>query len=298
MIIELIGAALRRRPFSVICTVALIAVSASLLSVPLAIAVTAWAVGVLLGLELWLALERPVLRLLGCRAPTPREREQLEIGHTPTSIAILVVDDCATWIGTAVRTVVIARGALEVLDEQGLRGLLAHAETQRRSMWIIRAGLVWLGNAPVLWAWWLGRGLGLMGRLLALVIGSALVVPVLLWPAGFVRWVGRALGALFVAYVGALLVAGGVTPLGLGLLAAWAVVPALRTLLAWEARAIEADADAAVVKAGLGGYLSDAIEQLELVEAAAPTGMLGWLVVPGTPRTRRLNRLARQIEDA
>jgi hypothetical protein len=297
MILEIIRAALRRRPFSVLVTLALVVLYAALLQVPAPVAVFAWAITALFVLELWLALERIVLGRLGCDEPTPGDRARLEPWLSQLAVQVRVANDPAAWIGSALRTVVISRGALEVLDEPGIFGLLAQAEAQRRSAWLVRSGCVWLGNVPLLAAWWLDRAIGHAGRLLASAIGMSLIVPMLLWPSGFVRWAGRGLGALIVAWLGALLFTGGSTALGLGLLLAWAIVPGLGALLAWEARGMESDADDAVLKAGLGQHLLAGLEQLRSAEAARPAGVLRILVRPEATRPQRLNRLAKLLED-
>ena len=88
-------------------------------------------------------------------------------------------------------------------------GIVAQAATAQRTPGLVREGLVWLGSAPWLPFFLASRCLGQLGRLLAIVIGSALWLPMLICPGGFVRWMGRLMGAVLVALIGAILVSNG-----------------------------------------------------------------------------------------
>src|SRR6266542_3206896 len=106
----------------------------------------------------------------------------------------------------------------------------------------------------------------------------------------FVDGLGRVLGAILVGLLGAMLISSGQPALGLSLWLAWAAVPGLRALLAWESRAAETDADRAAISAGLAWQLLDGLESLAHVEAA-PCGALRLLVRPGAPIHKRIQRL-------
>ena len=125
----------------------------------------------------------------------------------------------------------------------------------------MRECVVWLGNAPLLAAWCVTRCLGRIGQLLALAIGSALVLPILFWPNGFVRWFGRVLGVVLVGLIGSVLLSRGAAAAGLGLLVGWALVLSLQALLAWESQRTEAESDLATVRASLGWHLLDGLER-------------------------------------
>jgi hypothetical protein len=296
MLASMVRAALRRRPFSALCTVALGVVYASFLGVPVPLALLVWAACALLGIELWLILERIVLERLGCRTPVRAEQHRLESVMRQFRVDVRVAADPAPWIGSTLRSLVISQGALDLLEDRGLLGLLGQAATQRQAMGLVGEWIVWLGNAPLLLAYTVDRGLGLLGRLLAVVLGCALVVPMLLWPRGFVRGVGRALGAVLVGVVGAVLISGGLAAAGLGLVLAWAVVPGVRALLAWEARRIEADADCAMVRDGLGRQLLEGLQMLACIGTARPKGALGLIVRPGASFMSRIDRVERALD--
>jgi hypothetical protein len=295
MLVSTIWAALRRRPFSVLYTLFLVIVYAALLRVPIALSVLLWGVGSLLVLGVWLLVEPFALDRLGCHIPTRGEQARLDSSIRRFNIAVRVADDPAPWVGSGLRTVVVSQGALDLLEDRGLVGLLGQATTEQLAAGLAREWVVWLGNAPLLAAWWMTRCLERIGQLLALAIGSALVLPMLVWPYGFVCWLGRALGVILVAVIGSVLLSRGAAAAGLGLLVGWALVLSLRALLAWEARRTEAEADLATVRASLGWHLHEALETLALAAPARPQGMLGLLVRPGVPLPRRAARVWQAI---
>jgi len=290
MLIALAWAALRRRPFSVLCTIVLGIAWASLLRVPAPAALLAWVLTSLLALEVWLVLEPTILERQGCRTPTPRELERFAEWMRRSKISVRILDDPAPWVGGGFRTVVVTSGALEQLSDSGLYGLLGQAAMLQRGPILVREIVVWIGNAPLLAAWCASRWVAQLGRLLAVVIGSALLLPLFLGMRTFVDGLGRVLGAILVGLLGAMLISSGQPALGLGLWLAWAAVPGLRALLAWESRAAETDADRAAISAGLAWQLLDGLESLAHVEAA-PCGALRLLVRPGAPIHKRIQRL-------
>jgi len=161
----------------------------------------------------------------------------------------------------------------------------------------VREAFVWLGNVPLLAAWYMSRALAYLGRLLAMVVGSSLVLPMLVGLKHFVTWVGGLFGAVLIGLTGAVLISGGVVAPGLGLLTAWALVPAVRALLAWESRQDEAHADCAMIRGGSGALLLHALEQLATFESRKPEGVLGLLVRPGRRIDERIRRVSSALQN-
>src|SRR5215216_1179414 len=124
MLIALVWAALRRRPFSVLCTLLLVIAWASLLGVPTPAAVLGWVLATLLLLELSLVLEPFLLERIGCRQPIPSELERIAAATQRFTLTVRIADDPSPWVGGALRTVVVSRGGLHLLTEAGLYGLL------------------------------------------------------------------------------------------------------------------------------------------------------------------------------
>jgi hypothetical protein len=299
MTLALIWAALRRRPFAIGSTALLLLSIAGLLGAPAPAALAVWLGVSAAWLEVWHIVERGMLQRLGYRAPTFAERERLDPALTCTHLEILVLDSPELWVGRGLRSLVVTRAILDVLEDRALLGLLHDtAESARRAM---LAGhlLVSIGTLPLLLAGWLGQALTLLGRWLAVAVGSALVLPLVVWPHGFVVWAGRAFGAIIVGLLGAALVSNGFAAAGLALLAAWAVVPGRRALLAWETRRAEAVADQATISDGLGWELVEALETLQLAEPLPrPVGLHGLLCPPGAPLAARADRLRRALAPA
>jgi hypothetical protein len=313
MIVALAWAALRRHPFSVSCSAILAASSASLFGTPVPVALVMWATLSLFGITLWHALEPVILRRLGCRSPSWLERERLDraLGTTrrdgvrldrtlgDAKVGVVLLDATEPWLGRGLRSLVVSRALLDLLEDRAIQGLLAQAACEVRAASLAGELVVWLGNLPLLSTWILGRWLAQLGRLLALAVGSSLVVPMLLWPAGFIRWAGRLFGAAIVALLGSVLLSSGLAAPGLGLLLAWALVPGLHALLAWESRRAEQCADQATVEAGLGWQLLEALETLAFAESLPPPdGLLGLLCRRGSPLPARADRVWRALSQS
>jgi hypothetical protein len=159
--------------------------------------------------------------------------------------------------------------------------------------------MVWLGNLPLVAGRVVAGWLVQLGRLLALVVGSSLVVPILIWPTGFIRWAGRLFGAIGVVLVGSALVSSGLAATGLGLLLGWPLGRGLRALLAWESRRAEHLADQATIDAGLGWQLLEALETLAFAESLAPPdGLLGVFCRRASPLNVRADRVWRAVSRA
>jgi hypothetical protein len=288
--------AVRRHPLSLLCTALLLAISTSLTGTSVPLALLCWALIALVSLAIWSALEPFVLRRLGCRSPGHLERERLDPALGPDRVGVLVLDAAQPWLGRGLRTLVISRALLDLLEDRALAGLLAQATRQVRAASLPGEVVVWLGNLPLLGAWCLSRGLMRLGRLLAIVVGTSLVVPLVVWPDGFIRWAGRLSGAAIVGLLGSALLSSGVSAAGLGLLLAWALVPGLQTLLNWEARQAETAADDATFDAGLGWELLEALETLAWAESVPPPAApLGWLCRAATPPTDRADHIWRKL---
>ncbi len=284
---------------SVVCTALLLSTSASLAGASVPLALLLWVVASLVSLATWRILEPFLLRHLGCRPPGHLERERLEPALAPACVEVQILDAPQPWLVCGVRSLVVSRALLDLLEDRALAGLLAHATIQVGAASLSGELVVWLGNLPLAGAWCLSRGLVRLGRLLALVVGASLVLPLALCPDGFTRWAGRALGAILVGLLGSALLSSGVSAAGLGLLLAWAIVPGLQTLVDWETRRAETAADAATVESGRGWELLEALEILTWVESVPPPPFpLGCLHRAAAPLTDRADRIWRKLAEA
>jgi hypothetical protein len=299
MIIALAWAAIRRHPLSILSTALLVTLSARLLGLPVPVVLVAWASLSLLGITVWHAFEPLLLRWLGCRSPSWLERERLDRALGSRRPEVVLLDAAEPWLGHGVRSLIVSRALLDLLEDRAVQGLLTQAVQEVR--WASLAGelAVWLGSLPLVVSRLLGTWLTRLGRLLALVVGSSLVVPILLWPTGFIRWAGRLFGAVFVLLLGSALVSSGLAAPGLGLLLGWPMVLGLQTLLAWESRRAERLADQATIAAGLGWQLLEALETLAFAESVPPPdGLLGVFCRRGSPFNLRADRVWRALSKA
>jgi hypothetical protein len=295
MLVAIAWAALRRRPFSVFVTLFLLIASAALLRVPVPIALLTWVLGSLLVLEGVLILEPFILERLGCRRPAGLEADRVGLTIRRHRLQVRIANDHAVWAGGALRTVVVSRGALESLEDGYLAAFLTQAALRQRAPGLLREIVVWLGNTPIVLAWCISGLIAESGEVLALVIGSALVVPLLWWPTGFVQNVGRVLGVINVAMLGAMLISGGLAAPGLGLWLGWPLVHGIRALLAWESRRAERDADLATLQAGQAWSLMHLLEFQKDIGRTEPVGLLRFLARPGSPIVERLRTVRRWI---
>ena len=293
MTLAFILAAIRRHPFSIAFTAPLLAAFASLLGASVPLALGGWAATVLVGCELWYAIEPLALRrLAGCRAPTHAERELLDQAITIAHLQPLIVETPGLVIGRAVRTLVVGRDLLEVADERALVGLLHQTCATVHRANIGGVLVVWSGNLPILGAYQVSRALAYLGQLLGVLVGESLLVPLVAWRYGFVSWSGRVFGSVLVGLLGSMLLSSGFAAAGAALLIAWAVVPGLQAVLDWEARRLEHAADRASVAAGFGAQLLEALELLLLTEPReTPLGLLGLVCRPGAPLATRADRI-------
>jgi hypothetical protein len=299
MTIALAWAAVRRHPLSTMLTAILVALFARLLGMPVPAVLAAWMTLSLCGITIWHALEPVTLRLLGCRSPSWLERERLDRALGSTRLEVVILDAAEPWLGHGVRSLVVSRALLDLLEDRAVEGLLTQAAQEVRSARLAAELMVWLGNLPLVAGRVVAGWLVQLGRLLALVVGSSLVVPILIWPTGFIRWAGRLFGAIGVVLVGSALVSNGLAATGLGLLLGWPLGRGQRALLAWESRRAEHLADQATIDAGLGWQLLEALETLAFAESLAPPdGLLGVFCRRASPLNARADRVWRAVSRA
>jgi hypothetical protein len=291
MALALIWEALRRHPFGILSTAALVISCAWAVGVSVLLALTLWMTASLVTMHLWYALERPLLLRRGCHRPDRLERERLRAIAIPPTVDVLVTDAAEPWLWRGLRSVVVSQGLLDLLEDRALIGLLTQATMARWSVTLAGQLLAWLGVLPFACACLLSDWLAQLGRLLALLVGWSLVIPLLLWPDGFVRWVGQLLGSMIVGLVGLMLIGSGFAAAGLALVLSWVIVGGMRTLLGWEWRRTEATLDQATVEAGLGGQLLEALELLDLTEPSGPTGLMGLPARSGASLSVRIERV-------
>lgn len=300
MTLALLCAALRRRPFTLACTALLVLAASSLVGAPVVLAFVIWLAGGFTALELWHVLESVALRRRGFRPATCGESERFGASLGCGHLQVLVLDEPQLWWGRGLRHLVVTRAVLDVLEDRALSGILFQTAAHGYSAAVAGQIVAWVGALPITSAWYAGRGLLLLGRWLASIVGHALVLPMVFWPIGFVRWAGFIFGAGLVAIVGSTLVSSGLAASGAALLLAWAIVPALRALLAWETRRAERSSDHATIAAGLGCELLEALETLSVAEPLPPppAGLLGVLCPIGERLTQRADRIRAALPSA
>jgi hypothetical protein len=290
-------AAVRHHPVGVVLTALMAIVTASLLAVSAPLALVAWAVTGLVCLELWYILEPVVLSQFGdCRLPTAAEHQRIEAALGRTHVDVLIADVTEFTAMRGLRCLAIGRDMLDVLEDRALSGYLAQAAAPLQSANLAGFILVWLGNLPVLAAWWATRLVGQFGRLLALVVGTSLVVPLVVCREGFLRWAGLVFTTVLVGLCGSALLSYGFAAVGLGLMLAWLVVPSVHAVLDWESRRVERSADLATIDAGLGPQLLEAIDFLALVKPDRPaTGLLSIVCLPSGSMVERARWIRRRL---
>lgn len=293
----LVRAILRRRGWSLACAAFLAWCIGSLSGVPVVLVVLTWLASGILALETWLAIEGLVLSWHGARLPDRLERERL----TPLLAAgkrLLVLDLPAPFVLPVLRYAVVSRGALDLLEDRALLGLLTQA-TDR--LWFATfAGelLVWVAMLPLLAGWFASLWLSLLTRALAVLVGWGLILPMVLCPSAFVRWVGRLFGAGLVGLIGVLLLADGLPAAALVFWLAWLAVPAMKRLLEWEWRRAEAAADGSTLAGGFGWQLHEALETLAVMdEVPGLPGLLG-LLFHGSRRSAAVAERAERVWQA
>jgi hypothetical protein len=297
MTLALTFAAIRRHPCSVLLTLLLVSVGASLIRLSVPVALSVWAAVGLLSLELWYALEPTVLkRLGGYRDPTYAECQRLESSVGRAHVRVLIAEKQDLVAARGLRCLVVSRDIMEVFEDRALTGIVTQAATSVQAANLAGFVMVWLGNLPVLFLWVVSRVLAQFGRLLAVVVGVSLVLPLVFCRDVFLCWTGRLFTAMLVGLIGSVLVSEGHAAVGLGMLLAWLIVPSLRAVLAWESRRAEAAADTATIAAGFGLQLLEAVDFLALAEPLPVADkLLGVLCLPRSAAAQRAERIRRAV---
>ncbi len=290
-------AAIRRHVLSVILTLVLTTLTASLIGVPVPLALAAWTVTALVCLEVWYLAEPLAFQRFGdCRPPAAAEQQRIEAAIGRQHLEVLIADRPDFAAARGLRCLVIGRDLPDVLEDRALGGYLVQTIQPVHAANLAGFILVWIGNLPVLAIWWATRLVGLSGRLLALAVGTSLIVPLVVCREGFLHWVGLAFTAILVSLAGIVLVSYGLAAVGLGLLLAWLLVPLIGAVLNSESRRAEGSADRATVEAGFGPRLLEAVDFLVLAEVRRPsTGLLTLLCLPGEAAVERSRRIRRQL---
>jgi len=286
---------LRRRPISLACALLSVVVTALLVSLDVGTLVLAWGLTSVVVLGLWHKTERMILRAAKCRPLSAREKDTLSPRVSGSTAEVLIVDRAEPWVVRGLRSVVVGAGMLDVLDEHQLGGLITHRALLDPAP-VAGELVVWIGMLPFRIGWHVNLWIGVIGRALALLIGTSLLVPLVIWPQGYLRWGGRLFGALLGGMFASLLLSGGMALAGLVLMTSWFVVPVVQCLLEWESRRAERMADDAVLEAGLGWELLGALDELVCLDPQpVPPGLLGWLYRAGAPLRDRADRLLRAL---
>ncbi len=306
MLLSLLLAAVRSYRVSLLVTAATILAWSALAATPVWLPMLLWCAAGLPVLAVWLLVEPSLHRFWGARRPSTREGARLAtaVGLAAGAQApvFLMREDAAIDAMAGIRTIVVSTGTLEALDDRQLAGVLVHELAHVRSLDPLGRALVWLGVLPILA---LAAGTGLvarLGRLLASLVGAALIVPALLWPVGFATWVGRLITVPLVFLIGlyclaqgAATHAGAPVAIGIGTLLAWALAPGLRALVAWEDRRREAAADRATIAAGLGDPLLEALTLIQSLEQPGPSGPVATLLSSHPRAELRIDLLQRLL---
>jgi hypothetical protein len=290
-------AAIRRHPFGFIFTLLLAIATASLSGISAPLALGLWILTGMTWFELWYALEPLAMRRLGgCRTPTPAEQQRIEAALGTAHPVLLIADTAQLAVIRGLRCLAIGRDLMEVLEDRALSGFLTHALAPPHTANLAGVMLIWLGNVPVLAAWWASQLVGQLSRLLALAIGASLVLPLVLCRDGYLRWTGLAFTSLLMGLCGTVLLSYGFAVAGAGLMLAWLIVPGVQSVLAWESRRVESLAERATIEAGFGLQLLEAVDFLALIEPGRPPGgLLSILSLPGSPMVERGRRIRRQL---
>ena len=291
-------AALRRHPIGAFLTSLLTIFSASLVGFSAPVALAAWGAGTLAFLEIWYVVEPSVLRrLCGYRSPTFAEHQHFEAA-LGCSHGIVLIDDTPDLVhARGLRCLIVSRDLLDVLDDRMLSGLVSPKSATLQAANLAGAAVVWIGNLPLVLMWQVVRLIGQVGRLLAMLVGASLVLPLVVCRSGFLRWAGLGCTGLLVSLCSSVLISEGFAAAGLGLLVVWPVLPLLKAVSAWESRRSERAADRATIDAGFGPQLLEALDFLTLAEFDPEVGgLLGMLRMPGAPLPERAEQVRRYLQ--
>jgi hypothetical protein len=213
-----------------------------------------------------------------------------------SELLLVVAAEPGLTVTRGLRCLVVSRDALDLFDPRQLSGLVEQARAQVHCADLAGCYMVWIGNLPLVVGWCANVLAGRIGRLLAMVVGGSFQVPMMVWPAGWLRWAGWAFSCIIVLLSGGTLVSAGLIGAGLALSVGVPYAFLLRRLVAAESRRVERSADDATLAAGLGSELLEALELLALAEAE-PTGpgVLGLLPCAGTDLSARCTRISQRL---
>src|SRR5204862_4140428 len=133
----------------------------------------------------------------------------------------------------------VSRDLLDLLEDRALCGFLNQVAAPVQAANLAGFAIVGLGNLPLRAVGVLTRVIAQLGELLALLVGKSLVVPLVVWRDGFVRWTGRLFASIAIGLLGSALLINGFPAVGFMLMIAWLAVPCLDTILVWESRGSE-----------------------------------------------------------
>jgi hypothetical protein len=292
-------ATFRRRACSLATAIFILICTASFFGPPVLLVLPMWLVTGFVLTRVWSSIECKLLLWRGCCEPARLERERLAALPADSARQLLVLDSSAPYVLHGARHVVVSRAAFDLLEDRALLGLLTQATDVVWQAAVAGELLVWWAMLPLLAGLLVSAALSRLGRGVAVLIGWSLVLPLVFWPAGFVRWMGRALSGLFGALLGTMLISSGLPGAGMVLLVSWLAVPAMQLVLRWEWRQAEAVADRATIEAGLGWHLLEALELFSWVEPLPrPDGLVGLLFRLGAPLSVRAERVWRSVGPA
>src|ERR1051326_3860619 len=89
-------------------------------------------------------------------------------------LEVLIADRTDFTAMRGLRCLAIGRDLMDILEDRALSGFLTQVAAPVQSANLAGFLLVWLGNLPVLAAWWATRLVGQLARLLALAVGASL----------------------------------------------------------------------------------------------------------------------------
>jgi hypothetical protein len=278
MLLSLCWSATRGYRLSILASASLLVLLSVLAGVSPTFPLVIWLGNAIVGAAVWWTLEPSLWRLFGARAPSARELQTTSLPNT----TLLVREDASVDVRLGLRSIVVTRGLLEVLDQHQLEALLAQASVRVRMGDALGPAMVWLAALPVLALWCVTWAIGHLSKLLAWYVALALVVPALLFPIWFRTWFGRLLAVFVTAVLGLWLIAAGLDSAsealiacGFGLLTAQFVVPCLKALVTRDADRCQALAASVGAASGLGDALESAFAVLADLE---PDGPRTWII--------------------
>ena len=190
------------RPASLGCALVLACATALLASVDMPTTILVWAVTSVIALGVWRKTERLVLRAVGCRPLSARGTRTFSGGldtGSPTKMLIVDLADHRLCTVSDRSSLVLACSMCSTnADSTGCSRIPARLEPATVAGELV----VSIGMLPLHIGWYVNSLIGALGRLLALAIGMSLVVPLVIWPHGYLRWGGRLFGSMIGGMLG------------------------------------------------------------------------------------------------